>query len=461
MAASWLEAKQTKFGAYVVVYTLVVVAVLGAANYLADRHNKSWDATSNKRFSLSDQTLKVVNNLKQDVVIRYFDRTMNITGSGGAKDLLDRYDNLSSKITVQYVDPEKKPLEAKAAGIRTLGTTFIETNGKREEAKSVTEEEITGALIRALKGGVRTVCAVQGSGEHSLEEAGREGYSQLKELIERNNYKTRVISLLEKAEVPKDCTVVMVGGPRRDWVAPQVAAIKSYVEGGGHLLIMLDPPVKLRGLEVDDNAALAATLAGWGVTLNKDLVLDTSGIGQIFGLGPEVPLVTTYEGHAIVREMKETATAFPLARSLEAKAFDKGTAEKILSTSGNALATSNLTAAEIKLDPAKDKKGPFALAAAATYNTGKEKEQGRVVVVGSSGWVGNNVLRFNGNRDLVMNMFNWLSADEDLISIRPKEQEDRRLSLTVRQMNWIGVCSVLLLPALIIVGGLSVWWKRR
>ncbi len=98
-----------------------------------------------------------------------------------------------------YVDPDKKPQIAKAEGVRTYGTIFVDANGKREEAKSLSEEEITGALIRALKGGQRTACAVTGSGEHSLDDTGRSGYSSIKELLERNNYKTRTISLLEKA----------------------------------------------------------------------------------------------------------------------------------------------------------------------------------------------------------------------------------------------------------------------
>jgi ABC-type uncharacterized transport system involved in gliding motility auxiliary subunit len=140
-----LQAKQTKFGAYLVVYTAVVLAALGILNFLANRHNKSYDATSNKRFSLSEQTEKIVRELKDDVVIQHFDRASSLAGAGGAKDLLDRYDNLSPKLTVEYIDPEKKPQLARSEGVRTLGTTFVKVAGKKEEAKSVTEEEVTGA----------------------------------------------------------------------------------------------------------------------------------------------------------------------------------------------------------------------------------------------------------------------------------------------------------------------------
>ncbi len=458
MNLDWIKAKQTRFGAYVLVYALVVLAVLGAVNFLANRHNKSLDATANKKFSLSDQTTKVIGNLKSDVKISYFDQTSRFQG---ARDLLDRYDNLSPKLSVDYIDPDKKPAIAKAAGVRTYGTIFIEAMGRKEEAKSVTEEELTGALIRALKGGQRTVCAVAGSGEHGLDDTARSGFSGLKELLERNNYKSQTISLIQKPEVPSTCTVLLVGGPRFDYLQPAVDAIQRYVSAGGRALIMLDPPVKLGKEDVGQNSLLAKLVQDWGVNVNNDLVLDTSGIGQIFGLSEVVPLVTSYESHAIVRDMKEITTAFPMVRSLEAKAGAKTTAEKLFSSSDNSFATSKLDSAEIKLDPAKDKKGPFALAAAGTYNTGNEKMQGRFVVTGASGWASNNILRFNGNRDLLANMLNWLSSDEDLISIRPKEPEDRRLSLTTSQMRSLFFGCVIFLPLAIVGAGVSVWWRRR
>jgi len=458
MSFDWIKTRQTRYTAYITLYILIIIGVLGMVNWLANRHNKTYDSTANKRFSLSDQTEKVVKNLKQDVKIKYFDKTSEF---GRARDLLDRYGNLSGKLSVDYIDPDKKPQLAKAAGVRNYGAIFIETGGKREEAKSVTEEELTGAIIRALKSGERSVCFVSGSGEHGLDDSGRTGFSSLKEALEKNNYKTRTISLLEKPEVPKDCTTLVVGGPKHDYVEPAANAVKAYVEGGGRALVMLDPPVRLGRDETSENAALAKIIESWGVALNKDLVLDTSGIGQLFGLSEVVPLVTTYESHAIVREMKETATAFPITRSLEVKSGDKATAEKLFSTSSNSFATGNLSSAEIRINPGKDKKGPFTLAAAGTYSTGQAGQQGRFVVVGCSGWASNNILRFNGNRDLFLNMMNWLSSDEDLISIRPKEPEDRRLNMTRGQMNSIFYTSVIGIPLIVIAAGLSVWWRRR
>jgi ABC-type uncharacterized transport system involved in gliding motility auxiliary subunit len=470
--------RQTKWALYATLYTLVIVAILATANFLANRYNKSFDTTANKRYSLSDQTEKIVRELKQDVKFTFFDRTDRFQA---AKDLLDRYANLSPRLTIDYVDPYKKPTVAREAGVKTEGTLFVQTASKREEAKSVTEEEITGALIRAIKGGKRSVCFVAGLGERSIEDSRGSGYSQLKETLEGSNYEVKNISLLggsaeakapEKvaigesapaapagaSEVPKDCTVTVVAGPRFDYPQPAVDALKRSVEGGGRVLFLIDPPLKMGREDIADNAALTGLLESWGVTLAKNLVIDLSGIGQIFGLSEAVPLITSYTSHPIVREMKEVAIAMPLVRSLEAKSAEKTNVEALFSTSKSSISTTNLAASEIR-PSSDDPKGPFSVAAAGSYGVGST--QGRFVVVGTSGFAANNILRFNGNRDLMLNMMNWLSSDEDLISIRPKDPEDRRLTLSRDQMNMVRAVSQFLIPLMVVALGVAVWWKRR
>lgn len=458
MKSDWLKARQTKYAAYAATYIIIFVAVLVVANILADRYNKSFDATSNKRFSLSDQTKKIVKDLKQDVNISYFDKP---TGFQQARDLLDRYSNLSPKIHVKYVDLYKNPQLARAMGVTKEGDAFVELGPKKEEAKTFDEQGVTGALIRDLKGGARTICEVEGSGEHRLDDTERNGYSKLKDLVGRDNYQAKSINLLQKAEVPGDCTVLVIGGPTSDYLDPQVNAIKTYIENGGRALIMLDPPLKIGRTDIAENTALTNLLASWGVTVNKDLILDLNPIGQIMGLGPQYSLVRDYESHPIVNEIKGTMTGFPLARSLEIKNGDKTTVEKLLSAGASSFATKNLSSPEVSIDEKNDKKGPLPVAAAITYNTGKPNNQGRVVVVGSSNWIANSFIGFNGNRDLLLNTMNWLSSDEDLISIRPKEQDDRRITLSRAQMAWVRMVSQFGLPLVIVIAGVFMWWKRR
>jgi ABC-type uncharacterized transport system involved in gliding motility auxiliary subunit len=454
------KARQTQFAAYATVYISVVLAVLVLINFLANRYNKSFDSTTTKRYSLSEQTEKIVKNLNKDVTITYFDKTR---GFQAARDLLSRYETLSNKVKVNFVDHEKDPIRARSAGIRSVPATVVESGLKRDEAKSLTEEEITGAFIRVLKDGERNICFTTGLGEHSPDETGGNGMSAAKEIAERSNYKVRAISLLEKPEIPQDCTVLVVGGPRRDYPEAIATSLKKYVEDGGKALFLVDPPLKGLRDDIDPNPELWKVLNGWGVTSTDEIVLDTSGAGRMFRMGPEIPLVASYEAHPIVRDLKETASAMPLARPLEAKGtVGQASSEKLFSSMANSFAKNvDSLKGEIRIDPEKDKKGPFSLGVAGTYKTAQANNSGRFVVIGTSSFAMNAYMNFGGNRDLFGNALNWLAADEDLISIRPKDPEDRRIQVTRRQMNILAWSTLILLPLAVIAAGISVWWRRR
>lgn len=457
MNSRWLKARQTKYAAYAAVYILVIVGIISVANVLANRYNKSYDSTSNKRYSLSDQTAKIVKGLSQPATITYFDKSSNFQT---AKDVLDRYTTLSPKIRADYVDPDKSPEQARAAGITKYGTTLVQIGAKKEEAKSPTEEEITGAIIRDMKSKQRTVCVVSGSGERQIDDTGRDGFSRLKDALNKDDYTTKSISLLEKAEVPADCTVLVVAGPKSDYLQPAVDAIKNYVEAGGRAMFLLDPPLKI-GKATADNDALTSLLQSWGVTADKDLMLDMNPVGQLEGVGPEVALVSKYDSQPIVDDMKGTATGFPLARSLTIKSADKTNVQKMFESSDSSFATTSLNKASVDPNDPKNLKGPMTIAAAGSYTTGKENSEGRFVVVGSSSWAANGFLGFNGNSDLALNAMNWLSSDEDLISIRPKEQENSTLTMTLSQFSWVRLSTQFLLPGALLLIGVSVWWRRR
>ncbi len=451
MPSGWMKARQTRYGAFLVLYLVVILAVVGAANWLANGHNKTVDVTANKQYTLSDETKKVTANLKQPVTIYYFNKSDSYDQ---ARDLLDRYRNLSSKIRVDYVDPDKKPDVARLEGARAMGDIVVDNGQKKETAKALTEEELTGALVRASKNGEKTVCFVTGEGEHQLSDTDRDGYSSIKDALEKNNYKTDTISLIEKPEVPKSCSVVVVGGPKHDYLQPALDALKTYVTGGGKVLFNLDAVLNVPDEKMGDTPKLAEMISQWGVTPDGDVILDLSSASRLFG--QISPVVGSYENHPIVRVMGDNATVFPLARSLDVKS----PAEKLFSSTADSYSLINPKTPIDDAELQKAKKGPFVLGAAATVGTGSNAA--RIVVVGSSSWMANNIMAAPiGNRDLALNMMNWLTSDEDLISIRPKEPEDRRLNVTGNTMRVLFMTSVVLLPLIVVFSGVSVWWKRR
>ncbi len=450
-----MNARQKQYSLYSTFYVVVIIAVLGVANYLANKNNKTFDTTSNKRYSLSDQTIKIVKGLSKDVQITYWD---NQEGFGAAKDVLNQYTTLSSKLKVEYVDAIKKPALARAAGITNLGTIIVESGPKREEAKGMSEEQITSALVRVLKGTERSVCFAQGGGEKELDKSARDGYTAIKEMVERDNYKVDRVNLLETSEIPGKCTVLVIPGPKFDYPAASVESLKKHVESGGKVLFMLDPPFNVAKMKISENKLLVDVLGGWGVTLNKDLVVDLSRVGQMMG---GAVLANKYESHPVVREMAGRPVVMAFPRSLEGKSTDKTTVEKLFSSLSSSFALTDLSKAEIDPNPEKDKRGPFTMSVAGSYKTGQENKDGRFVVVGNSSFIDNGNIQLYGNSDLFLNMLAWLSADEDLISIRPKDPEDRRIQLDQGQMNTVIAISQFGLPLIALGAGVWIWRKRR
>jgi ABC-type uncharacterized transport system involved in gliding motility auxiliary subunit len=385
---------------------------------------------------------------------------------------------LSPKLRVTYFDPERKPQIAKAAGYRPDSTVVVDSGARRESAKSLSEEELTGALIRSLKSEERTVCVLSAAGEHSIDDSDAGGYSLFKQLLERDNYKVRSETLrpavasdnkplalgrtpaVSSVEIPKSCTVLVIAGPKNDYPLPLVNALKTFVEAGGRALFLLDTPLRLGDPDAPaENEDLLKLLSDWGVTANKDLALDLSGVGQIFRLGPEVPLILGYESHPITQPLTRVPTAYPLSRSLDTNSSGKAKVSKLVATTEASVATNSISARGA-VDPTKGKKGPLTLAVAGTLNG---SPQGRFVVVGTSRAAQNNLAssRSLGNRDLMVNIVNWLSSDEDLISIRPKAPEDRPLNMTSRRLNAAFWLSVVVFPLAVIGAGLITWWRRR
>jgi hypothetical protein len=298
------------------------------------------------------------------------------------------------------------PDEAVAEEIHQRGISFSPTSSATESLRQKGGGPRTlMSLGRAAK--PRSVCFLTGHGEHELEDSSDKGYSEVKALLDRRNYNSKPLPFKPTAQepegkieagqpepnsgfnvqVPSDCVVLVVGGPQVSYSQPLVIALQNYVEGGGGAMFLLDETLRIgRSEPPADNGGLAKVLSDWGVTVNKDLVLDLSGQSQVFGLGSEVPVVLEYESPPITQLAWHTPTAYPLARSLETRTSVKTMVYKLVTTTDNAIATSEI-GPDGTVDLKKGKKGPFTLIVAGSYAGTK---QGRFVVAGTSLWIGNN-----------------------------------------------------------------------
>jgi ABC-type uncharacterized transport system involved in gliding motility auxiliary subunit len=441
-------------GANLALYTLIGIAIIVLVNWFVNNHDKSWDLTPNKEYSLSPQSIKILKGLKQNVTIYAFDRK---DAFSRRRDLLGEYESASNRVAVQYVDPDRQPALAKQYGIQTYGTIEVVSGTRHFQAQNTNEEGVTNALIRVLMG-EKTVYFMDGHGERSIDDTGRDGFDNLKKELNNESYEVKTLMLLQKNEIPANCEMLVIAGPKHDYLPAEIETISKFIEGGGRVLFMLDPGVKLPNLN--------KMLAGWGVTLRNDLVVDLNPVARLFGTTPVMPLIIKYGSNPIVEPLQRTATLFPLSRSIEISKDAKGSPPEILcQTSDDSFGVEGFNPSMQQISPKPrpgDVKGPLTVAVADTISgqDGK-KGEGRLVVTGTSLLGANAYLGFQGNKDLVMNMVNWLSAEESLISIRPKPQEQQTLNMNQRQMGQLLYLGVFGLPLAIILVGAGVWWRRR
>ena len=471
--------RQARLGSLAAGSVVVVLAILFAINYLSSRHNKRWDLTAAKQFSLSDQTKKVLQGLQKPVRIRVFDRS---EGFARFRERLDEYQYASKQISVEYVDLEKRPSLANELKIQTAGTVLMEYEGRTERVTSDGEQELTNALIKAIQGKTHKVYFVQGHGEHAPETTDRAGYSTITSSLKNDNFETDSIVLAQQKAVPDDASILIVAGPKTDFFPPEVEMLKKYLGKGGKVMFLLDPPERSDSAPLTNLVALAKD---WGIDVGTNIVVDASGMGQLLGTDVSVPVAAKYETHPITDRFN-LLTAYPLARSVSSieGGVNGHSAQNLVDTSKNSWAETDIkrlaTSGQVEREVDKgDKAGPVSLAAAvsaaatdtppptpapgdpANKPNDAPKPETRMVVFGDSDFVTNGYLGIPGNRDLFLNAVNWLAQQENLISIRPKDPEDRRVSLTAGGATKIFWLAILIIPGLILAGGVQTWWRRR
>jgi ABC-type uncharacterized transport system involved in gliding motility auxiliary subunit len=440
-----LQKRSTRLGANSAVVMLAAVAIFGFVNFLGYRHHKKFDLTAEKTYTLSDQTQKVLTDLQKDVRVLYFSKTDEPVASE-----VEKYQYFTKRITYERIDLQARPEMANQyRGVRP-GETIVAANNRNEKLTTVDEQSLTSAIMKVTRDKAKTVCFVTGHGERELAGSGPEGYQGVDSKLKNDNYDTKSINLVATNTIPEECSVLVLAGPKKALLPPEAEMVKKFLNEGGKVMLGLDPEAE---------AELGDLVKDWGVEVRQDTVLDTSGVGRLFGTGPAVPLVIQYGSHPITKDFGRNAmTFYPLARSLKGESKGDVTVTDLLTTSEASFGETELQGNEAKFDEGKDNKGPLTLGVAATKKVG-EKEA-RLIVIGDSDFASNAYQRSAANGDLFVNSINWLAQEEDLISIRPKSQTNRDVQLSSTAQNilfWL----TLLLPLAVIGTGIQIWWKRR
>ncbi|MGH9366441.1 MAG: GldG family protein [Thermoanaerobaculia bacterium] len=481
------------------------VALLAGVNWLGYRHWARADWTKARIYSLSETTKKIVAGLRIPVRITAV-MTSRARLSQPVGELLNRYRALSSKIEVEIVDPERNPARAETLvrefGIRQNTVIFRSGEKKKyvEEDKLAEfdfggagmggapemkafkgEQAFTSAILEVTEEKQARVYFTAGHGEPALDsfERGR-GYSEAKQLLERDNVTVAAWSSLGKGEVPADASAVVVAGPRVAFLEPETAALPKYLAGGGRALFLVDPVVPGPGAPASD-FGLGGLLDSYGIKLADDIVIDPANAVPL--VGPETVIANRYGSHPIVRSLSDQGlpVLFPVARSVskaEAKAGAATAATMLIETTSDGWGETGLSRLDTVQKDAQDLSGPVTIALAVgpadekDRNAGKAEEKdksagkaeekaARIVVIGNSRFLTNGSLSNAGNANLFLNVIHWLTGEEKLVGIAPKTPEQASLALTRSQVNRIGLFAVAGLPVLAVLLGIWVWYRRR
>jgi ABC-type uncharacterized transport system involved in gliding motility auxiliary subunit len=457
--------------------TLALILVV-MINWLGARHYLRGDWTRARIYSLSEKSLSVVRGLENEVDIVVF-MTPASPMYTETRELLARYQAASSRVRVEYIDPDREPVRTRSLAQEfgvTVANTVVFTAGDRKKYVTADqlveydysgmqfgqppqvkafrgEEQFTAAILAVDDPHQHTLCFSSGHGERPLAGFGQDGLSEFREMLTRDNLLTEEVVLVG-GEVPAHCDLLVVAGPTARFAEPELEAVRTYLNAGGGALVMLDPI--LGGQQTP--SGLEGLLPEFGIQVGDDLVLDPA---QRLAVSMAVVYASSFRSHPITDAMQGLAVVFPVARSVATTAAGDVATSLLITTTESGWGEWDVAGVVAGRQPVRgdaDTPGPVPLAAAAR----SEKEGGfRLVVIGDSDFVTNSWLPNFGNLNLALNAVNWLVERDRVLGIAPRQPEQVQLTLSAAQERNIVALSLLGLPAACVALGVFVWWRRR
>ncbi len=505
------QQRSTLAGTNAVVSVLSVIVILGLVYFLGDRYSWRTDLTEGQLLSLSPASQAVAENLKQPTELLLFSQLPNPT----EKQLLEDYRRYNSDFTYRYVDPVSDPQLAQQFKVQTGNEVFLKAGEKTiavprpAPQAPITERTLTNKLAQLSQDQTAVAYFLQGHGEYDVTGA-QPGYFEAATRLQEQNYTVAPLNLAQTNTVPSDADVLIVSGAKQALFDSEISAIEKYLDAGGSALMLIDPQA---------NTGLEELLAPWGVVPEEAIIIDTSGGGQLVGLGPAAPLVTEYGDHPITESFGNGRSFYPVARPLKITEVSGVQETPLLFTPQNSQAQPIAEGEELTVDSNQEPQGPFVIGAAFTRpaktaaNAADEKAaaaadekaaadqkakaadassedpelkdlptnfeaandenssakkseesrtESRLVVIGNSSFATDGLFSQQLNGDVFLNSVNWLSKiDNPTLSVQPKEITNRRFEMTVQQQIFLTLLALVIFPLAGLIGAGVLWAKRR
>jgi ABC-type uncharacterized transport system involved in gliding motility auxiliary subunit len=466
---------------------LLVAFLFLIANYLGWKYHHRFDWTAGDVYSLSEKSKNVVEELKRDVEFVVFIAPGQELYEP-VREILSQYDAASQRISVRYFDPERNPVEAQQLvqkyGVSSSGVVVVSGADKRVidsndlaeldysgmqmgEAPKMTgfkgEQMFTGALLQLAEGHKPKVLFTTGHGERSLDDRQEHGLSGVHDLLGRDNFELEEWASRTAGAVPQGADLVVVAGPTSLFIESELKAFGNYLNGGGRMLILVDPTLGQTAGSGLVPTGLNPWLAGYGVRLGDNIVVDPQGAYP--GAPPYTLYPSAYEGdHPITQPLSQSGVPVLLnvARSVGAAPTGAYQVAELVRTTEAGWGETSLAAVENVEKDAQDLPGPVSLGVAVESPKEEGKRPLRLVVLGDSDLATNQLVGgMPANAVLLANSLNWLAEREALLTIPPKKTEHVRLTLTPSQLLTAQLTMLLVLPALAAALGTVVYVRRR
>jgi ABC-type uncharacterized transport system involved in gliding motility auxiliary subunit len=456
-----LSGRQARYGSNAFVLSLAFIGIVVVINVLIYQNaidwKLRWDWTENKENTLAPETIEILATLPEKVAARAYYTAQNAASEATATDLLDDFEFYGGdKFDYELLDPSENPIAATEDGVSRDGTVVFQLGENKEQVTLVNELEVASALVRLLNPGDQKVYFLVGHGEFNFEETGDTSIGQLKLALEDRNYTPETLNLLATNAIPEDAKVLVIAGPTLHISVEEVGLISTYLEGGGALIVLYEP-IAVTEFGNDPDPLTAYLQDVWGIAMQNDIIIDLTS------QEPFLAISAQYGEYVITQKLQSTATVFYTARSVRAATEIEGVSktELILTAEQSWAETdiASINSGQIAPDEGADLFGPVPLAVVAN----NAASGARLLVVGDSEFVTNQYYPAYGNADLILNSVNWAADQEDIISLTPKDITQRTLQLPPQAyiLNLILFGVVLVLPGLMLVAGVVVWFQRR
>lgn len=473
----FLNKRSLKYGSNAAILIVAVVVIAILVNLLVGMADLKLDLTVNKLFSLSDVTKSELEKLDKDVEIigLFDDGKIYDEKYKQVADLLNLYAKYPH-VNVKYIDPERNPgIINELDSDKTMGLQKMDfvvrsvVNGNEKKRKleyydlfeirfnqntfqtyvvgSNAEQGFTGAIRYVTSEITPTVYFTEDHDEIDMEYE----YTNLKGLLEKNNYLVKKLNLITTDKIPEDAELVIVASPKKDITLAEREVLAEYLDDGGKALFMFDYLANDPSFDQFNKL-----FSKYNVEINYDKVKETDE-SRCLPNDPNTIVLDVKSNEITPQSFK---TLISDSRSIS---ILKNVKEYVKTTS--LMATSDKAVGEmVSKERGDDRKGPLDIAVAVEYTGGMKTS--RIIVMGNASFISDSAYRafgdyYNYSMIFFMQSINWLTDKHEEIIVPTKNYESNVITITQRQATIVGGALIVIFPLLILGTGLAVFLRRR